>query len=95
MGHKVQFEWELPEAMLSIVTRDKTQVAEEVKLAAVLDWVRMKKISLRKGAELLGIEYRDFLALVAEHKIPTLDYEEGWTDKELLTFEKVKSDPGS
>lgn len=87
MNHKVRFEWELPESLIGIVAQDKTKVANEVKQAAVLDWVRMKKISWRKGAELLGMTYREFLVLMAEHKVPTLDDEEGWLEKETSAFE--------
>ncbi len=54
MGYRVTLEWELPEPLLKAVVKDQARVAEEVKLAAVLDWVRMKKISWRKGAELLA-----------------------------------------
>ena len=86
MSHKVRFEWELPESLIGIVAQDKTKVANEVKQAAVLDWIGMKKISWRKGAELLSMTYRDFLVLMAEHKIPTLDYEEGWIEKEIAAF---------
>jgi predicted HTH domain antitoxin len=90
MGHKVEFEWELPESLLGIVVQDKAKIADEMKRAAVLDWVRMKKISWRKAADLLGMTYREFLLLMAEHKIPTLDYEEGWLEKELTAFENRK-----
>lgn len=90
MGHKVRIEWELPDSLLGVVVQDEARVAEEVKRAAVLDWVRMKKISWRKGAELLGTGYRDFLALMAEHKIPTLDYREEWLENELAAVEKAK-----
>ena len=95
MGHKVQFEWELPESLLGVVVEDKAKVVEQVKQAAVLDWIRMKKISWRKGAELLNMTYRDFLALMAEHKIPTLDYGEGWLEKELAAFESTKQEHGT
>jgi hypothetical protein len=90
MGHTVRFEWELPEALLGVVTPDPSTLAEEMKRVAVLDWVRMKKISWRKGAELLGMTYRDFLTLMAHHKLPTLDYAEGWLEKELATFAKLQ-----
>jgi predicted HTH domain antitoxin len=83
MGHTVRFEWELPESLLEVITRDRSSIAEDMKRAVVLDWVRTKKISWRKGAELLGLTYRNFLALMADHKIPTLDYEDGWLEKEL------------
>ncbi len=94
MGYRVTLEWELPEPLLRAVVKDQARVAEEVKLAAILDWVRMKKISSRKGAELLGVAYRDFLALMAEHKVPTLDYGEGWLEKELSAFEETKPERG-
>jgi predicted HTH domain antitoxin len=86
VGHKMHFEWELPESLLGLIAQDEAKVAEEVKRAAVLEWVRMKKVSWRKGAELLGMTYRDFLSLMAEHKIPTLDYTGGWLEKELAAF---------
>jgi predicted HTH domain antitoxin len=90
MGHNVRFEWELSESLLEVITQDKTTIAEDMKRAVVLDWVRMKRISWRKGAELLGLTYRDFLVLMADHKIPTLDYEEGWLEKELAAFENLQ-----
>jgi hypothetical protein len=88
--HKMHFEWELPESLLGVVVQDQAQVVEEVKRAAVLDWVRMKKLSLRKGAELLGLTYRDFLTLMTEHRVPTLDYEEGWLEKDLAALEEAQ-----
>lgn len=94
MGHTVHFQWDLPESLLRVVATDKATVAEEMKRAAVLDWVRMQKISWRKGAELLGMTYRDFLALMAEHKIPTLDYGEGWLEKELAALEDASEENG-
>jgi predicted HTH domain antitoxin len=83
MGHKVRFEWEVSEALIEGITQAKGDIVEEVKQAAVLEWVRMKKVSWRKGAELLGMTYHEFLTLMAAHKIPTLDYEVGWLEKEL------------
>lgn len=87
MGHTVRFEWELPESLFELVAKDEGGMAEEVKRAAILDWVRMKRVSWRKGAELLGMPYREFLTLMAEHRIPTMDYEERWLEKELAALE--------
>lgn len=94
MGRTVRFEWELPDALLKLVVKDEKGVAEEVKRAAVLDWVRMKRISWRKGAELLSLTYRDFLLLMAEHKIPTLEYGEGWLEKELAALQHSQDERG-
>ena len=82
MSHTVRFEWELPEQLLKAVDMDERTLTEEFKRAVVLDWVRTARLSWRKGAELLGMAYREFLELMSEHKIPTSDYEEGWLEKE-------------
>lgn len=86
MGHTVRFEWELPEPLLAMVAKDRSTIADEVKQAAVLDWVRMHRISWRKGAELLHMPLRDFIDLMAEHKVPAAEYEAGWLEDELGAF---------
>ena len=70
MAHIVQFEWESPESLLSVVAADPRAIGEESKQPAVLDWVRMRRISCRKGAELLAISYRDFLSLMSVAQSP-------------------------
>ncbi|MBI4640755.1 MAG: UPF0175 family protein [Candidatus Tectomicrobia bacterium] len=88
MPKKIQFEWELPDALVASIAPDQAQVAETIKQAAVLDWVRTHKLSLRRGAELLQMTYRAFLDLMTAHRIPTIDYEAGWLERELNTFEQ-------
>lgn len=88
MPHKIQFEWELPDALIDVIAPDQAQAAEAIKQAAVLDWVRTRKLSLRRGAELLQMTYRAFLELMTAHRIPSLDYEEGWLERELTTLEQ-------
>ena len=88
MPKKIQFEWELPDAPVDAIARDQAQVAETIKQAAVLDWVRTHKLSLRRGAELLQMTYRAFLDLMAAHRIPSVDYEEGWLERELDLLEQ-------
>lgn len=91
MAYKLRFEWELPKSLIGVVAQDRTKITEEVKRAVVLDWVRMKKISWRKGVELLDMTYRDFLTLMAEHKVPTLDYKQVWLE-ELAAFKYKKQE---
>ena len=88
MPKKIQFEWELPDSLLAAIVQDPAKAAEIIKQAAVLDWVRTHKLSLRRGAELLQIPYREFLALMAAHRIPSIDYEEGWLEHELDVFDQ-------
>lgn len=84
MARKIHFEWELPdEVFTEKLWKDEKEAVSEIKKSAILDLVRRKKLSWRRGAELLGITYREFLALMGEHKIPAFDYEEGWLEKEM------------
>ena len=87
MPKKIQFEWELPDTLVDELTHDRTEVADTIKAAAVLDWVRTHKLSLRRGAELLQMPYRAFLDLMAAHRVPSIDYEPGWLDREQHLFE--------
>jgi len=90
MPRKIQFEWELPDALVEAIAPDQAQAAEAIKQAAVLDWIRTHKLSLRRGAELLQMTYRAFLDLMAAHRIPSIDYEEGWLDRELTILEQER-----
>jgi predicted HTH domain antitoxin len=72
-----------------MVAKERSAIADEVKQAAVLDWVRMHRISWRKGAELLGMSLRDFMGLMSEHKVPAAEYEAGWLEDELETFKGI------
>jgi predicted HTH domain antitoxin len=87
MPKKIQFEWELPETLVDELTRDQIDAADTIKAAAVLDWVRTHKLSLRRGAELLQMPYRAFLELMATHRVPSMDYEAGWVEREQHFFE--------
>ncbi|MBH0176987.1 MAG: hypothetical protein HP491_03785 [Nitrospira sp.] len=93
MTRTVQFEWELPDTLLDVVLKADGSLADECKRATVFDWVRMQRISWRKGAELLGLPYRDFLGLLSEHKIPLADYPAEWLDKELNALRDAPSRP--
>ena len=93
MPKKIQFEWELPDALVEAIMQDPAKAAEVIKQAAVLDWVRTHKLSLRRGAELLQMTYRDFLALMVAHRIPSIDYEEGWLEHELDVFNRPQGKP--
>jgi predicted HTH domain antitoxin len=88
MPKKIQFEWELPDALVHELDHDSAKLAETIKAAAVLDWVRTHKLSLRRGAELLQMPYRAFLELMTAHRVPSIDYDAGWLDKEMHLFEE-------
>ena len=88
MPKKIQFEWELPDVLADALAQDPIGIAATIKQAAVLDWVRTHKLSLRRGAELLQMTYRAFLELMAAHQVPSIDYEAGWLERELHLLEQ-------
>ena len=88
MSTKIQFEWHLPDGLVAELTREHPEVAETIKAAAVLEWVRTRKLSLRRGADLLHMPYRAFLELMALHRVPSIDYEVGWADREQQLFDE-------
>lgn len=90
MPKKIQFEWELPDALVDELAPNPTEVADTIKAAAVLDWVRTQKLSPRRGAEFLQMPYRAFLELMAAHCVPSIDYEAGWLDREQQLFERER-----
>jgi predicted HTH domain antitoxin len=86
MSKALRLEWDLPDSLYDEVLGDETQAAEAAKRALVLDWLRGGRVSVRKGAELLGLSYEDFLAVLAAHRVPVCDYEDGWLARELSTL---------
>ena len=81
---------QFPDELIACFQKEE-ELSKSILKWAVLESVREHKISLRKGAEFLGMSYRDFMALMSEHQIPTLDYEEGWLEKEMTLFEKLEN----
>lgn len=90
MSKILRLEWELPDALFDEVIGDEAKGTKATKQALVLDWVRCGRVSVRKGAELLGLSYREFLAVLATHRVPTCEYEPGWLDRELSALASAK-----
>jgi hypothetical protein len=87
MPRKIQFEWELPDDLADTIAEDAAAAVRAIKEAAVLDWVRTHKVSARRASELLQMTYRAFLELMTVHRIPSMDYEQGWLERERELFE--------
>ncbi len=62
--------------------------------ASVLSLVREHKVTISRGAELLGIPIQDFLELMSKNRISVMDYEPGTLEQNLKVlrkaFEKAK-----
>ena len=90
MSETVKLSLEFPKSFVEEFWPDEVCASAALKEAGVMDVLRQGHISIRKGAELLDLSYRDFLALAANHRISLIHYEEGWIDRELAVLDKVK-----
>jgi predicted HTH domain antitoxin len=87
----VKYVLEFPRAGVDGLWSDEGQAAAEMKEAAVLELFRQKRISVRRGAELLGLTYRGFLDLASRHQISLFEYEEGELEDEVEALRSLTS----
>jgi predicted HTH domain antitoxin len=80
---------DLPPDLLEVLERlgDPRQAIKE---CVVLELYRRGEISTGKAAELLGISYRQFLDLLARHKIPIFRYSPEELEEEIRAMEENK-----
>ena len=90
MADTIKLSLEFPQSLVEGLWIDEATASAEMKEAVVLDLFRQKRISIRKGAELLTLSYRAFLALLSRRQVPIANYEVGEIDGDLEAFEKIK-----
>ena len=86
MADTIKLSVEFPESLVAGLWIDEATASEKMKEAVVLDLFRQKRISIRKGAELLGLSYREFLDILSRRQVPITDYGEGEIDCDLEAF---------
>ena len=69
MTDTIKLSLEFPRSLVEGFWIDEATASAEMKEAVVLDLFCQKRISIRKGAELLGLSYRAFLALLSRRQI--------------------------
>ena len=92
MADTIKLSVEFPESLVAGLWIDEATASAKMKEAVVLDLFRQKRISIRKGAELLGLSYREFLDLLSRRQVPITDYEEGEIDCDLEAFKKIEQE---
>ena len=75
MADTVKLSVEFPESLVADLWIDEATASAKMKEAVVLDLFRQKRISIRKGAELLDLSYREFLALLSRRQVPMSCYD--------------------
>lgn len=66
----------------------KEELAREVRLVWILDLVRRGRISVGKGAELVGLDRWRFAEVMTAHGVPTLGYPASDLDQELAVLDR-------
>ena len=89
MPETVKLSLEFPRPFVEDMWGNETEASVGAKQALVLDLLRQRRISIRKGAEVLGLSYRDFLDLVARHRVSLVDDDGDWLDQDLAATEKT------
>lgn len=93
MTATVKLSVEFPQDLVADLWPDVAQASAAMKEAMVLELFRQHRISLRKGAELLGLSYREFMALASRHQVSLFAYEEGELERELADLQALKANP--
>ena len=73
MTDTIKISLEFPQSLVEGLWIDEATASAEMKEAVVLDLFRQKRISIRKGAELLGLSYRGFLDLLARRQVSIIE----------------------
>jgi len=83
---------QLPEALVELweSLKEKEPIEQDLKEQMVLALLRKHRITIRKGAELLGMNYQDFLEFMAENDVPLFDYSPGELEKDVETLRKLR-----
>ena len=79
---------ELPEDITALLNEDAQNLADDIKLMAIIKMYELGKISLGKAAEFLKLNEIDFMKILGEYQIPAIDYSPRELDEELKTLNK-------
>ncbi len=79
---------ELPEDITTLLNEDAQNLADDIKLMAIIKMYELGKISLGKAAEFLKINEMNFMEILGEYQIPAIDYSSRELDEELKTLNK-------
>lgn len=80
---------DLPPDLLKLL-QEMGDVQQAIKECVVLELYRRGEISTGKAAKFLGMSYRQFIDLLAKHKIPIFHYSPEELEEELRTMEAKK-----
>ena len=76
---------ELPPELVELLGSEE-QARRDAKIAVVLDLVRRGRVSRARAAELLGLTLWDLPALLAEYRMPRLDYSPEDLERDVRTL---------
>ncbi|MCR4405212.1 MAG: UPF0175 family protein [Candidatus Acetothermia bacterium] len=84
-----KLELELPEEILPLLGKDPQEVSRRVLQSLILDLVRRGEITSSYGAEILGMNWQDFLSLMARYEVPLMNYDSREVKPELSALRRL------
>ena len=67
---------QVPESSFSALRTTPENFAREMKLAAVVKWYELGRISQSKGEEMCGVSRSEFLRILGDYKVSVIQYDE-------------------
>jgi len=80
----------LPKDLLALLGRSRPRAAEAVREFSVLGLYQERRISADKASELLGMDKREFVRLLARKEIAYFDYSDQELEDEFRTVDEWK-----
>ena len=74
---------DLPEEICATLRRSPRELAQDVRLAAAIDWYRRGLISQGRGAEMAGVPRADFIDALAARKIEVVQVDLDALERDL------------
>jgi predicted HTH domain antitoxin len=74
---------DLPEEVYATLRRSPRELAQDVRLAAAIDWYRRGLISQGRGAEIAGVARADFIDALAARKIDVVQVDLDALERDL------------
>ena len=79
----VQVILNLSEELLSARRKSPQEFGEEMRLAAAIFWYQRGELSQEKAAQIAGLNRRDFLGVLGQHKVDVFQVDFDDLDREL------------
>jgi len=83
---------EVPEDLTLSLNKKTDEIPQEIKLMAAIKLYELGRLSLGKASELAGIDKMDFMFLLAQYKVPLINYSDETFQYEKGTLQRLMNE---